>query len=135
MADIAVLAPANHLTIDEHVDRIRGALDRARTAVFDLVGAIKDAHDQLGKDVFQSQLAERLGMNPSTLSRWLQIGNSQFLMSQQERLRHEEYPKESTISLMGPHPARLSLKPVRVKRRTNRRMFSTRISPKTGSGC
>ena len=86
MADIAVLVPANHLTIDEHVDRIRGALDRARTAVFDLVGAIKDAHDQLGKDVFQSQLAERLGMNPSTLSRWLQIGNSQFLMSQQERL-------------------------------------------------
>lgn len=86
MADIVEVIPANHLSIDQHVDRIRNALDRARSAVFDLVDAIKSAHDQLGNDVFQSQLAERLGMNASTLSRWLQIGNSQFLMAQQARL-------------------------------------------------
>lgn len=86
MADLVEVIPANHLTIDQHVDRIRSALDRARSAVFELVDAIKSAHDELGNDVFQSQLAERLGMSASTLSRWLQIGNSQFLMNQQTRL-------------------------------------------------
>lgn len=86
MADLVEVIPANHLSIDQHVDRIRNALDRARSAVFELVDAIKSAHDQLGGDVFQSQLAERLGMSASTLSRWLQIGNSQFLMNQQARL-------------------------------------------------
>ena len=86
MADLVEVIPANHLTIDQHVDRIRSALDRARSAVFELVDAMKSAHDQLGGDVFQSQLAERLGMSASTLSRWLQIGNSQFLMNQQDRL-------------------------------------------------
>lgn len=85
MADVEVI-PANHLTIDQHVDRIRSALDRARSAVFDLVDAIKTANEQLGGQVFQSELAERLGMSASTLSRWLQIGNSQFLIAQQERL-------------------------------------------------
>lgn len=86
MADLVEVIPANHLTIDQHVDRIRSALNRARSAVFELVDAIKSAHDELGNDVFQSQLAERLGMSASTLSRWLQIGNSQFLMNQQARL-------------------------------------------------
>lgn len=85
MADVEVI-PANQLTIDQHVDRIRSALDRARSAIFDLVETIKTAHDQLGGDVFQSELAERLGMSASTLSRWLQIGNSQFLIAQQARL-------------------------------------------------
>ena len=85
MADIEVI-PANQLTIDQHVERIRSALDRARSAIFDLVDTIKAAHDQLGCDVFQSELAERLGMSASTLSRWLQIGNSQFLIAQQARL-------------------------------------------------
>lgn len=85
MADIEVI-PANRLTIDQHVERIRSALDRARSAIFDLVDTIKTAHDQLGGDVFQSELAERLGMSASTLSRWLQIGNSQFLIAQQARL-------------------------------------------------
>jgi len=86
MADLVEVIPANHLSIDQHVDRIRSALDRARSAVFELVDAIKSAHDELGNDVFQSQLAERLGMSASTLSRWLQIGKSQFLMNQQARL-------------------------------------------------
>lgn len=85
MADIEVI-PANQLTIDQHVERIRSALDRARSAIFDLVDTIKTAHDQLGGDVFQSELAERLGMSASTLSRWLQIGNSEFLIAQQARL-------------------------------------------------
>lgn len=85
MADVEVI-PANQLTIDQHVDRIRNAFDRARSAIFDLVETIKTAHDQLGRDVFQSELAERLGMSPSTLSRWLQIGNSSFLIAQQTRL-------------------------------------------------
>ena len=85
MADVEVI-PANHLTIDQHVDRIRLAFDRARSAVFELVDAIKVAHDQLGGEVFQKELAERLGMSASTLSRWLQIGSSQFLIAQQARL-------------------------------------------------
>lgn len=85
MADIEVI-PANQLTIDQHVDRIRNAFNRARSAIFDLVDTIKSAHDQLGGDVFQSELAKRLEMSASTLSRWLQIGNSQFLIAQQARL-------------------------------------------------
>ena len=80
------IIPANHLSIDEHVARIRECLDRARSAIFDTVAAVKECHEQLGDEVFEKEVAKQLGMHPSTLSRWLAIGTSQFIMDHRDRM-------------------------------------------------
>ncbi len=74
------------LTLDEHVERIQGCLQRTRDSIFETVIAISECKEQLGDSVFQMDVAEQLGMNASTLNRWLSIGNSTFIMSNQENL-------------------------------------------------
>ncbi len=74
------------LTLDEHVERIQGCLQRTRDSIFETVIAISECKEQLGDSVFQIDVAEQLGMNASTLNRWLSIGNSTFIMSNQENL-------------------------------------------------
>lgn len=76
----------NNLTIDEHVQRIRHCLDKTRQSIFETVISIKECREQVGEDVFQKEISERLGMSPSTLNRWLSIGNSQFVMSHQDKV-------------------------------------------------
>jgi hypothetical protein len=73
-------------TLEEHVERIRDALESLRYSIFNVVILIKEAHEQLGDDVFQNEFSDHLGMNPSTLSRWLQIGKSDFLVEKQSSL-------------------------------------------------
>lgn len=79
--DNNLVIPAGSLSIDEHINRINDCRDRVKTATFEFVYAIKAAHDELGNDVFQSDVSQRLGISPSTLSRWLQIGESQIIKS------------------------------------------------------
>ncbi len=67
--------------IDKHLSIINDCRNRVKTATFEFVYAIKSAYDELGSDVFQFELSQRLGISPSTLSRWLQIGNSQIIKS------------------------------------------------------
>ena len=76
----------NELTIEEHVQRIKLCLDRTRQSIFDTVISIKECRDQVGDEVFQKEISTRLGMSPSTLNRWLSIGNSQFVMSHQDKV-------------------------------------------------
>ena len=74
------------LSLDGHVARIQSALGRTREAFFDLVLAIKDAADQLDIDVFQKDLARRLSMPPSTLSKFLMIAECAPLLKRQRSL-------------------------------------------------
>jgi transcriptional regulator with XRE-family HTH domain len=76
----------NGLTLDEHIEKIRGCLERTRQSIFDTIISIKECRDQLGDDVFQKDVSERLGMSPSTLNRWISIGNSDFVLKHQSDL-------------------------------------------------
>lgn len=75
-----LLAP-NQLTLDEHVDRIRTAMQSARDAIIDVAEAIRDCRLQMGEEVLQAEVASQLGMNASTLNKWISIGNSEFILS------------------------------------------------------
>ena len=78
----------NELTVEEHVQRIKLCLNRTRQSIFDTVISIKECKEQLGNEVFQKDVSEMLGMSPSTLNRWLSIGNSEFILSHQSDLPH-----------------------------------------------
>ena len=78
----------NELTIEEHVQRIKMCLERTRQSIFETVISIKECKEQLGNDVFQKDVSDMLGMSPSTLNRWLSIGNSKFILSHQSNLPH-----------------------------------------------
>jgi len=75
-----------HLSVDEHIERIEGCLQRTRQSIFDTIVSIKECYEQVGKDVFQTEVSTRLGIHPSTLSRWIQIGNSMLIMDHKESL-------------------------------------------------
>jgi hypothetical protein len=79
---------SGEFTIDEHVDRIKKCLERTRDSIFETVISIKECREQLGEDVFQKDVSKRLGMSPSTLNRWISIGNSQFILDHQRELPH-----------------------------------------------
>lgn len=76
----------HELSIDEHVTRIQLCLEKTRQSIFETVISVKECHTQVGNEVFQKEISERLGMSPSTLNRWLSIGNSQFVMSNQDKV-------------------------------------------------
>ena len=74
------------LTIDDHIERIQRCLQRTSESIFETVISIKECKEQLGDDVFQNEVSERLGMSPSTLNRWLSIGNSEFIMNNKDNV-------------------------------------------------
>ncbi len=80
------LSRISDLTIDEHIERIQRCLQRTRDSIFETVVTIKECKEQLGDDVFQNEVSERLGMSPSTLNRWLSIGNSEFIMNNKDNV-------------------------------------------------
>jgi hypothetical protein len=71
----------NVLPIDYHANRINDCRNNIKTATFEFMNAIKLAHDELGDNCFQVELSQRIGMSPSTLSRWLQISKSKLIKS------------------------------------------------------
>jgi len=81
---VQILSP-NTLTLDEHVEKIEVARNKIRSGVFEFAAAIADAVDQLDS-MTQQQLAPRLGMTQSTLSRWLDIGSHPVIMSMRDQL-------------------------------------------------
>ena len=76
----------NQLSIDEHITKIKDCLERTRNSIFETIVSIKECKDQLGDDVFQKDVSVKLGMSPSTLNRWISIGNSKFIMDHQKEL-------------------------------------------------
>jgi hypothetical protein len=75
-----------HSSLDYHVAQIEAALAKTRNALFEVVLAIRDARDALDQDVFQKDLAARLSISPSTLTKYLKIADCAPLMRQQKRL-------------------------------------------------
>lgn len=82
------IIPPNQLTLDEHINRIRSCLEKTRTSIFETVISIKECKEQLGDEVFQKDVSVMLGMSPSTLNRWLSIGDSEFILGHQSDLPH-----------------------------------------------
>jgi transcriptional regulator with XRE-family HTH domain len=74
---------SNKMSLDEHVAHIQDALGRAKLAIFEVAGAIRAARDELGDEIVNSELADRLGMSKGTLSKWLRIASSDFILSNQ----------------------------------------------------
>lgn len=70
---------ASSMSVDEHVQIINDCRNHVRTATFEFIHAVKKAYDELGQDVFQNELARKIGMSNSTLSRWLSIGSSEII--------------------------------------------------------
>ena len=85
MPEVEILLP-NSLTLDQHVERITQCRTRVQVALFDFVDAIRLAHEELGADTFERELAQRLGMAASTLNRWKSIGHSQVIQQNREKL-------------------------------------------------
>ena len=72
--------------ITYHVNRIEDAFRNTREAFFDLVSAIKAAHDELGEDSFQKDLANRISISPASLTKYLKIANCKPLMKRPKSL-------------------------------------------------
>jgi hypothetical protein len=78
------VVPKNHFTLDEHVQRLVFARTKIREGFFEFVDALIVAQEQLPEHTFQNELASRLGMKKWTLSKWMQICNSEYLMTNRE---------------------------------------------------
>jgi hypothetical protein len=70
------ILPPNVLSLAEHVEIIQSHQFRMKEAIFDFVGSVRLAFDQLGPEVFDRDLARELRMSASTLNRWKSIGSS-----------------------------------------------------------
>ena len=78
----------SELTLEQHIERIQKSFETLRQSLFTTVISIKECKEQLGEDVFQKDVSELLGMSPSYLNKWISIGNSDFIMNNQDRLPH-----------------------------------------------
>ncbi len=78
----------SELTLEQHIERIRKSFETLRQSLFTTVTSIKECREQLGDEIFQKDVSELLGMSPSYLNKWISIGNSDFIMSNQDRLPH-----------------------------------------------
>lgn len=83
-----ILAPQrqNHLTLDDHVQRLLTAQTKMRESFWEFIDALKDAHDQLPESMFQNELGVRLEMKKSALSKWIAICNSDYILSKRDYL-------------------------------------------------
>jgi len=78
----------NQLTIEDHIIKIQSCFETLKQSIFNTVISIKECRDQFGEEVFEKDISERLGMSPSYLNRWVSIGNSDFIMNNQQYLPH-----------------------------------------------
>ena len=65
--------------IERHYEAITKCRNNMKVSMFAFSKAIKNAYDDLGADIFQNQLADKLGISDSYLSKWLQIANSKII--------------------------------------------------------
>ena len=78
----------SELTLVEHIERIQKSFETLRQSLFTTIVSIKECREQLGDEVFQKDVSVLLGMSPSYLNKWISIGNSDFIMNNQDRLPH-----------------------------------------------
>lgn len=72
--------------IEYHLANIQKVHNRVRESFFEFVFAIKVARDDVGQDVLGKELADRLAISPSSLSRYLAIADCTPLMRKQKSL-------------------------------------------------
>lgn len=80
------LVPKGQLSLEEHVQVITEKQRRIKEAIWDYIQSIRIAFEQLGSDVFDSELAKELGMTSSTLNRWKSISLSEVVVENQDLL-------------------------------------------------
>ena len=73
---------SNSLTLDEHVKRILTAKTKIKEGVFEMAFFIKDACEQLGNK--QRELADKIGISESMMSRWISISSHPVLLEKKE---------------------------------------------------
>ena len=76
----------NQLTFDQHVQKLLVARTKMRDGLWEFIDALKEAYDQLPPKTFQNELGIRLEMRKSTLSRWISIASSDYLVSKRDKL-------------------------------------------------
>ena len=86
MSMTLVVGGQNHLSLDEHVARLLNARTKIREGLWDFIDALKDARDQLPPNTFQNELGIRLGMKKSSLSQWISIASSDYLLRKRDHL-------------------------------------------------
>jgi hypothetical protein len=86
-----ILSP-NQLTLEEHINRIQNCFNKLRKSIFETVISIKECKEELGDDVFQKDVSQLMGMSPSYLNKWISVGNSQFIMGNQQNVPHTFSP-------------------------------------------
>ena len=77
---------SNHLSIQEHINRVLSAKEKMRDGLYEFVNAIKDAYEQLEKNAFQNDLCSKLDMRKTELSKWISISKSEFITSNIQKL-------------------------------------------------
>ena len=80
------LVPKNHLSLDEHIERLESARGKVREGFNEFLNALSDAYDQLPENTFQNELCSRLNMKKSMLSRWVSIVRSNRIMENRANL-------------------------------------------------
>lgn len=73
-------------SINQHVRQIEFALAHARVALFELIKAIKNARDDLGEDIFLNELADRLSISSSMLTKYLKVADCEPIIKKQKSL-------------------------------------------------
>jgi hypothetical protein len=69
-----------------HVSQIEDALGKAQEARFGVIAAINDAYEELGDDVFQKELAKRLGISAPQLTKYIKIAKCSPLIVRADKL-------------------------------------------------
>lgn len=69
-----------------HVTQIEDALRKAQEARFGVIAAINDAYEELGDDVFQKELAVRLGISAPQLTKYIKIAKCSPLIVRADKL-------------------------------------------------
>ena len=72
--------------LEHHCQIIQEKLAKTAASMVETALAIKNARDSLGHEIFNMDLSEKLGMSPSTLSKWLSIANSKAIQQNKDRL-------------------------------------------------
>ena len=80
-----VVEGQNQPSLDEYVKRLLDARTKIREGLWEFIDALKDAHDQLSPNTFQNELGNRLEMRKSTLSKWIAIESSDYLLSKRDQ--------------------------------------------------
>jgi hypothetical protein len=86
VSSMATTAPSNIRSAADHVERIESALTNLKSALFEVVAVIHEAKEQLGDDVFFKDVAERLSISPSMVTKIMKISDCPQLVERRDQI-------------------------------------------------